>query len=535
MPVAMGELKEGLTTWGASVEQARMKPPMMTTMRTHLKLKSLACTAIFILQTACAGLPERNVPAAATSTSPATALASSLPSDVRSALQRTGLPESSLSIWVASANETTPMLSHLADTPRLMASVMKVITTGTALRLLGPNFSWRTDMAMRGTLDAQGVLQGDVLILASGDPSLDGTRLLAWLQQWREAGLRDIRGQILVDDRLFTLPPYDPAAFDGEPLKPYNAGPRAWLLAHGAVSLQAQADAANPGWARVVLSPALQGVRVDAKVRLDTQAACGDWRSALRVSWQADAVQVQGHYPAACGMQSWPLLWTENTPGDHSNRVLAGAWASLGGTLAGPIGRAPWPEPAAPVFSSWSSPPLSEVIRDINKFSNNVMARQLFLTLGRLRSDGTLGNASTLEQARAVTTAHVQQSTHGACDGAALQLDNGAGLSRQESATAKCLGSWLSTWWQDPLMPEMLASLPIAGVDGTAKRMQAAVGRAHIKTGSLDNVVALAGMVQTPDGQRRIVVGVINHPQAEQGKPVLQALLNWAGSDVPAP
>ncbi len=463
-------------------------------------------------------------------------MVSSLPADVRSALKRSGLPESSLSVWIANVEQATPMLSHLAEAPRLMASVMKVITTGAALRLLGPTFSWRTDMAMRGNLDAQGVLQGDVLILASGDPSLDGNRLLAWLQQWREAGLKDIRGQILVDDRLFTLPPFDPAAFDGEPLKPYNAGPRAWLLAHGAVSLQAQADFANPGWARVVLSPALQGVQVDAKVKLDTQGSCGDWRSALRVNWQADAVQVQGRYPAACGTQAWPLLWTESSPGDHSNRVLAGTWSSLGGTLTGPIGRAPWPEQPAPtVTSSWNSPPISEVIRDINKFSNNVMARQLFLTLGRVRSDGTLSNASTLEQARAVTSTHVQQSTNGACDGNALQLDNGAGLSRRETATAKCLGSWLATWWKDPLMPEMLASLPIVGVDGTARRMQAAVGRAHIKTGSLDNVVSLAGMVQTPDGQRRIVVGVINHPQAEQGRPVLQALLHWAGSDAPAP
>jgi D-alanyl-D-alanine carboxypeptidase/D-alanyl-D-alanine-endopeptidase (penicillin-binding protein 4) len=534
-------------------------PSCLNGLKRRLKLLvSLATVACMgSLQVACATRPDAvqahdavlrapgtTVALAEQRLPPALATSTRLPTDLLVSLNRAGLPEASFSVWVQGADQATPLLSHLADQPRLMASAMKLVTTGTALRLLGPTFSWRTDMALRGALDTQGVLQGDVHIQASGDPSLDGTRLLAWLQQWREAGLKDIRGQILVDDRVFTLPPHDPSAFDGEALKPYNAGPRAWLLAHGAVSLQVQPDAAHPGWARVVLSPALLGKRVDADVSLDSQAPCGDWRSALRVDWSADAVRVQGRYAMACGVQSWPMLWPESTPGEHSSRVLAGAWAALGGSLAGTTQRMPWPEPPPPVWLSWHSPPLAEVIRDINKFSNNVMARQLFLTLGRLRTDGSLGEVGTLAQARAIATAHVLQVTglpSGAgnanppCAGDALQLDNGAGLSRYEGASARCLGSWLATWWQDPLMPELLASLPIAGVDGTARRTQAAVGRAHIKTGSLDNVMAVAGMVQTPDGQRRMVVGVINHPQAEQGRTVMQTLLNWASTNAPTP
>ena len=490
--------------------------------------------------TACANPPESSTPPPSSPAAPTSApppLTHGLPASVLTALGQAGLPEQALSAWVQGVDDTQAQMAHRADQPRLMASVMKLVTTGAALQMLGPTYTWQTDVALAGSLDAQGVLQGDVLVRASGDPSLDGTRLLSWLQQWRQAGLQDIRGNVRVDDTVFELPTLDPAAFDGENLKPYNATPRAWLLAHGAVSLQLRPDDARPGWARATLSPALAGVPVVANVKLSDAPACGDWRSALKLDVTAQAVTVSGRYAAACGEQSWPLLWPEQAAGEHSQRAWSAAWASLGGRHGGQVVQAPWPEPAPATWASWTSPPLSEVIRDINKFSNNVMARQLFLTLGRVQPDGSLRPSANLAQARGAVHAQVVSRTQAlspnACEGDALLLDNGSGLSRTESASAHCLGTWLMTLWQDPLMPEWLASLPIAGTDGTARRMQAVQGRAHLKTGSLDNVMAVAGVVQTPSGQRRVVVGVINHPQAELARPVMRALLEWAGADAP--
>jgi D-alanyl-D-alanine carboxypeptidase/D-alanyl-D-alanine-endopeptidase (penicillin-binding protein 4) len=117
------------------------------------------------------------------------------------------------------------------------------------------------------------------------------------------------------------------------------------------------------------------------------------------------------------------------------------------------------------------------------------------------------------------------------CDQGALVLDNGSGLSRQERSSAACLGRWIQALWASPVMPELLASLPVTGVDGTAKRMQSVAGRAHIKTGSLDGVAALAGVVDGDSGRRHVVVGVVNHPQADAARPLLEALVAWAMHD----
>jgi D-alanyl-D-alanine carboxypeptidase/D-alanyl-D-alanine-endopeptidase (penicillin-binding protein 4) len=176
------------------------------------------------------------------------------------------------------------------------------------------------------------------------------------------------------------------------------------------------------------------------------------------------------------------------------------------------------------------SPPLASVVRDINKFSNNVMARQLFLTLGADTQPATL------ERARQVVSQHVQAQTrdaagHSSCEGDALVLDNGSGLSRQERSSARCLGQWLRALWASPVMPEMLASLPIAGADGTAKRLNSAAGKVHLKTGSLDGVAALAGIAEGESGQRYVVVGAVNGPAADNARPFLDALLQWVVRD----
>lgn len=456
-----------------------------------------------------------------------------LPAPIAQALIDSGLPVSAVSLWVQAVDEDRPRLVLQGDTPRQMASVMKLLTTGVALRTLGPAYRWHTATALGGRLDASGVLRGDVHIKASGDPSLDSMRLAEALRGWRDAGLREIRGDVVVDRSLFALPAYDAAAFDNQPLKPYNAGPDAWLLAHGAVSLVLRPDPARPGRVRATLSPALADIKLDTWLTLDTQASCGDWRQALQLDidpgpTQRRTVHLKGRYPAACQEQAWPVRWPAATDGEHSARVFEAAWRDAGGRLRGQVRDGPWPTQPTP-WIEWASPPLAEVVRDINKFSNNVMARQLFLTLGL---DAETGHA-TLDTARTRVAEQVRQATRslaaaGPCEGSALQLDNGSGLSRQEMASAHCMAHWVQVMWRDPLMPEWLASLPVAGVDGTARRMGAAVGLAHLKTGSLDGVASIAGVVQDQRGRRWVVVAVVNDPRANAARALLQAVTAWA-------
>jgi D-alanyl-D-alanine carboxypeptidase/D-alanyl-D-alanine-endopeptidase (penicillin-binding protein 4) len=491
--------------------------------------------------------PLHGVAAPASATS-AAGTAVALPPELAAAWQSTGLPLSSLSLWVQDVQSEAPRLVVAGEQPRRMASVMKLMTTGVALRTLGAAYQWNTPVALAGTLDAQGVLHGDLHLKASGDPSLDGMRLREALQGWRDAGLREIRGDVVVDRSLWRLPPHDPAAFDGAPWKPYNAGPEPWLLAHGAITLRwrvapMEERATGQLAALVSVYPPLSGMDVDNQVRLLPKVPCGEWREGItpQITDKLDGSRtlvLRGTYPQACGAQTWPLRWPARDGMEHSARVFKAAWGALGGQLTGTVREGAWPGgPGTAPWATMSSPSLAEVIRDINKYSNNVMARQLFLTLGSSMGPSLIPavppDAGTLAQARAVVGQQVRQATRlgnglGPCEAPeALVLDNGAGLSRTEGTSAHCMARWVQVMWQDARMPEWVSSLPLAGQDGTARRMTAAVGQAHLKTGSLDDVVAMAGIVQTPGGQRQILVAVVNHPKAEQARPALQALLQW--------
>jgi D-alanyl-D-alanine carboxypeptidase/D-alanyl-D-alanine-endopeptidase (penicillin-binding protein 4) len=246
---------------------------------------------------------------------------------------------------------------------------------------------------------------------------------------------------------------------------------------------------------------------------------CGDWRRLLEADFSdPQHLRLAGLYPAACGERPWSIAYPD--PGNYDARVIAAQWQSLGGSLAGQVRDGPSPAGVAPAFEL-VSPPLADAVRDQNRFSNNVMAEQLFLTLGWVgRGHGTP------EAARDVVMAHLR--TMDGCRTAPLQLDNGSGRSRSARLTARCLAAVLDTAWASPWMPELLASLPVAG-RGTAGFARSVAGQAHLKTGSLRDVAALAGIAHAPGGRRYVVVAIINHPQAATppARAVLDALLGW--------
>jgi D-alanyl-D-alanine carboxypeptidase/D-alanyl-D-alanine-endopeptidase (penicillin-binding protein 4) len=110
-------------------------------------------------------------------------------------------------------------------------------------------------------------------------------------------------------------------------------------------------------------------------------------------------------------------------------------------------------------------------------------------------------------------------------------VDNGSGLSRQTLISAQGLGRMLQTAYRSPLMPDLMASLPLNGVDGTLRNRRTLPGSAHLKTGSLRDVTALAGYVHGASGRRYVLVAIANHPAAEAARPVFDALLEWTVRD----
>ncbi|MEO7953607.1 MAG: D-alanyl-D-alanine carboxypeptidase, partial [Polaromonas sp.] len=288
----------------------------------------------------------------------------------------------------------------------------------------------------------------------------------------------------------------------------------------------------NPGAgnASVSFDPPLASVRTQASVPLlagangAALADCGDYRAQLKPDF-ADPLRLafNGSYPAGCGEKTWAIAYPE--PASYAARAIAGLWQEMGGQLGGRVREGLVPPQLKPVFEM-ESPPLAEVIRDINKYSNNVMAQQLFLTLS-LQQPGGASNEASREVVRGWW-----QSRFGAANGGqdVPVLDNGSGLSRLGRITPQGLARMLQTAYVSGAMPELMASLPIAGVDGTLKRSKSRVsqGWAHLKSGTLRDSAALAGYVHTPSGRRLVVVAIVNHPNAPAARPALEALVDWA-------
>jgi len=451
--------------------------------------------------------------------SPATAL----PESVTTALARARVPLDAVSFVVVDADgQSAPRLSHRADAAMNPASVMKLVTTFAALDLLGPAYQWRTSVWADGPV-THGVLKGNLVIAGQGDPKLVSERLWQLLRRVQGLGILNIEGDIVLDRSAFSLPLVNPADFDGEPLRPYNASPDALLINLRSMSMTFVPDVAN-GVARVHYDLPLQGVVQPATVPLLTTPSdvCGDYRGLLKADFSdPKRIQFGGNYPSGCGEKVWPVAYSD--PASYNARAVEGLWRSIGGLLTGKVrdGAAPL---SAPSFEL-TSPPLAEVIRDINKYSNNVMAQQLFLTLARTSS--TPPATATRELARDTVLRWWLTRLSPA---AAPLLDNGSGLSRQERISAQALARLLQVAYASPFMPELMSSLPVAGIDGTLKRSRAAPASAHLKTGSLSNVVALAGYVHAAGGRQLCLVALINHANAGAARPAIDALLDWAAA-----
>ncbi len=465
----------------------------------------------------------------------ATAPAQGLPREVDAALGRAKLPLDAVSVLLVDAQGlAAPRISHRAGVPMNPASVMKLVTTYAALDLLGPAYTWSTPVFIDGTV-RDGTLYGNLTIQGQGDPKLVLERLWLLLRRVQGLGIQTIAGDIVLDRSAFEVPPTDPSSFDGEPLRPYNAAPDALLINFKSVVMTLTPEASS-NLARVQYDPPLAGVQMQPSVPL-LAGECGDYRAALKADFSdANRIRLAGAYPASCGEKVWSVAFAD--PASYASRAVQGVWHSMGGKLLGSVRLGSLPRDArgpVPVFELRSAP-LAEIIRDINKFSNNVMAQQVFLALGRVRpgpiDDGPESlplKTGSFEASRAELQRWWKERIGGTDQPV---LDNGSGLSRSERISAQALGRVLQTAYASPLMPELMASLPITGVDGTLRRVKSrASGSAHLKTGSLNDVVALAGYVHGAGGKRWVLVALVNHPNARAARPAIDLLVEWAAKE----
>ena len=440
-----------------------------------------------------------------------------VPAPVRAALARAGIPADAVSLVVERADGGRPLATHRAREAMSPASTLKLVTTYAALDLLGPAYTFKTDVLATGTVQG-GVLEGDLVLRGGGDPGLTYGKLWQLMLQLRSHGIREVHGDVILDRGFFAPTAHDPAAFDNEPRRAYNVGPDALLLNFAAVEFHFVPEGDT---VRVYAEPDLPNVEVQSAVAA-VAGDCESWRRELRQEvidhGMLATVVFSGRMPASCGERAWSLAVLPPAAFDES--VFRWLWSATGGKLSGRIREGSTPVDARLVMRR-ESPPLAALARDMNKFSNNVMARNLFLALST--TGGAPGEAAASERILLdwLRSRHI--------DPAGIVIDNGSGLSRVARISAAQFAALLRDAWLSAVMPEFISSMPIYGVDGTLKNRRAtgALGEAHLKGGTLNGVQSVAGYVVDRSGARWVVVMMVNDPRAGAAQPALDALVDW--------
>ena len=443
------------------------------------------------------------------------------PGPVAAALAQAGVPESSVGIYVHDLTNNLPVVNVGIDRSLNPASVIKLVTTFAALEILGPAYTWKTEAYLDGTLRGDR-LDGNLMLKGYGDPKLTLENFWLFLRDLRNRGLREITGDLVLDRSLFAIDDHDPAQFDNEPTRPYNVGADALLLNFKSFRLRFVPDEEKHA-VTVYSEPVLPQVTVVNNLYL-APGFCNIWPD--RPAHDGNSLTFFGTFPSSCGekSRSFSLL----TPNEYMAAVFGQMWPQAGGTWSGRVREGEVPLNAR-LFSSWESTLLAESIRDINKFSNNVMARNVFLTLGAQD-----GRPATPEKSGRAVSEWLARRGMSFPD---MRIENGAGLSRTTRISARQLGELLVAAWNSPLMPEYIASLPLAAVDGTMRRRltnSSVAGQAHVKTGYLDGVRAISGYVMDTRGRMLVVVFLINHPAARNAQAANDALLEWVQEGYPA-
>ena len=445
-----------------------------------------------------------------------------LPPAVSRAMSQSGVPAGNVSIYVHDANTDETVVELNANTARSPASTIKVLTTYAALDMLGPAYTWKTHAYLGGRL-SNGTLNGDLILVGEGDPFMTSERWWAFVQSIRELGVQKVAGDIVIDNTYFAPIPESRADFDAQPHRSYNVIPDALMVNFQTTRFTLSAGGQG-GRAHVVANPMPANLNIKNQLRI-SRGRCQGYNRGVTFNTPAEdptTIVIGGTLAASCG--SYSIARAIMTAPDYAYGTFHTLWSESGGDIAGGMRLEKRP-PDARRLHSFDSVSLAEIIRLVNKYSNNVMARHLLLTLGAEK----YGAPATVEMGRNAVRAWLVERN---IDIPGFALENGSGLSRNERVTARGLAEVLDAAWHSPFMPEFAASLPLSATDGTLRnRFRAAgmQGRLRLKTGRIDNVNALAGFVHAASGKTYVVVIILNHPQAHLGvgEPIQAELIRW--------
>ena len=448
-----------------------------------------------------------------------------LPPELAAAIKDADFSSDGIGLFIQGVDNEKPLVALHADLFLNPASVIKLVTTAAALDMLGQGYRWSTEVMYTGNIEGH-TLNGDLYIRGNGDPYLTPERFWRLLNRIYIVGIHRITGDVLIDNSYFEPGKVDYAAFDQQPYRTYNVGPNAVLIGFQATEFHLDIDTTGTDPAvKITPFPQSPRLRIINQVKL-VNGSCNAWKKRLSLETRNNAgmleVVFSGNYALACKQRT--LYRRVSEAQDHYQHFFLPLWNQIGGSVDGKITQGIVPADAKRLLEE-SSISLAEAVRLVNKFSNNVMTRQILLSMGAQE----FGPPGTTDKGIAAVNAWLVEHK---LDHPDLQLDNGAGLSRDARISAGLLGELLLHVYKQAYMPEFIAALPVSGYDGTmAHRFNDTplVGHAHIKTGLLDFVQSMAGYVTTATGKRYVVVLLHNDKRAHtrSAEKLQNQLINW--------
>ena len=473
-----------------------------------------------------------------------------IPPSVASSLERNQIPLDAVSISVVEIEPARPgknvakkVLDWRGGDPMNPASTMKLLTTLSGLDVLGPQYRWRTNVYTDGVIH-QGVLKGNLYLQGTGDPKLVPEELAKMMKDLEGLGIQKIDGNLFFDRSAYAASVMEHNTIDGEALRAYNVPPDPLLYAFRTLSFQL-GKSRTADFIDISYTPPLSQLKVSNQMQL-VDRSCDNWKSNIRFNLDPEGVtntdqpltaQFSGAFPSSCkGVNFNVVALDANT---FLTQGFAAAWELAGGSWAqAPIGKDGSVPLAARLLLQFEGSKLADDVVDINKYSNNVMARQVLLTMALDK----MGKPATTANGELVIQSWLKQN---GLDFEGLVIENGSGLSRNEAISASQMNQLLLTARNLPVGDIFYSSLPIAGTDGTMRnRLMVQLRKflhlkkkpeARIKTGSLADVRAISGYVMSKSGKMYAVTSFINHPNAWRGLEAHDQLLSWLLEDGPEP
>ncbi len=455
-----------------------------------------------------------------------------LPAPVAAAMDAAQLPHDAMAARAELVQANGPVFDHQSLRAMQPASTMKLVTSTVALARLGPNHRGFTAL-WTAAPQAGEVLQGDLVLQGGADPELNLPQLWALLAELRYQGIRTLAGNLVVDRHLFrpARMDLDVPAFDSAPEFEYNVIPDALHMASSLMPLELKSGDAMFSIRGL---PALPGVAFDTGALRLVDHPCKDWDDVWQTPQlltpagplgEVQTIVLQGAFPKNCSQRARLQLVDRQVLTEKLFRVV---WEGLGGRWQGRAVEGTQPE-GARELARRPSRPWGELLRHLNKTSDNAWTRLLYLSLG-LRAMATDATTPTAELARREVLAWFAET---GIDANGLVLDNGSGLSRTERITPQQMVRVLQAAQRSRHASELMMSLPLAGEDGSMARRfpnGPAALKARLKPGTLRNVVALAGYVTDVQGRMWALDVVINHDDAAKGRAALDAFVQWVAA-----